>query len=119
MRELAGSSPALTEFLKGEKKMKTVVQELIKELETIQETKCKTLQERIFFDGVLAIIEGKYIEKEKGMLINFHTEVVKMGLIDKDERRWTDSYEPQIKEMATKYYNETFTELGTEPKEIE
>jgi hypothetical protein len=43
----------------------TVIQELISEFEEIKKTKCKTLQEVIFFDGVLAIIEGKYLKKEQ------------------------------------------------------
>jgi uncharacterized protein YfbU (UPF0304 family) len=47
----------------------TTLQELIKEFEDIKQTKCKTLQEVMFFDGVLAIIEGKYIEKEKEQII--------------------------------------------------
>jgi hypothetical protein len=42
----------------------TILQELIKEFENIKQTKCKTIQEMLFFDGVLAIIESKYIEKE-------------------------------------------------------
>ena len=41
------------------------MQELIEEFEIIKTTKCKTLQEMIFFDGILAIIESKYLEKEK------------------------------------------------------
>lgn len=44
---------------------KTAIQELMSEFEDIKKNKCKTLQEVIFFDGVLAIIEAKYIEKEK------------------------------------------------------
>jgi adenylosuccinate synthase len=47
----------------------TAIQELIKEFENIQESNCKTLQERLFFDGVIAIIESKYIEKEKEQII--------------------------------------------------
>jgi len=43
----------------------TVLQELISDFEEIKKTKCKTLQEVIFFDGVLAIIEAKYLDKEK------------------------------------------------------
>jgi len=88
--------------------MKTVLQELIKEFETIKETKCKTLQEVVFFDSVLAIIEGKYLEKEKAQLIDFHIEVMKTGLINEGETKWIDGYEPKIKETATDYYNETF-----------
>jgi folate-dependent tRNA-U54 methylase TrmFO/GidA len=38
---------------------------LISEFEEIKRTKCKTLQEVMFFDGVLAIIEAKYLDKEK------------------------------------------------------
>lgn len=43
---------------------KTLIQQLIEEFETIQKTKCKTMQEVVFFDGVLAIIDG-YLAKEK------------------------------------------------------
>jgi hypothetical protein len=43
----------------------TVIQELISEFEEIKKTKCKTLQEVIFFNGVLSIIEGKYLKKEQ------------------------------------------------------
>ena len=50
--------------------MKTAIQELIDELEIIKTTKCKTLQEMIFFDGILAIIESKYLEKEKEQIID-------------------------------------------------
>jgi len=52
-----------------EKKL-TPIQELIKEFENIKETKCKTLQEVVFFDGVLAIIESKYVAKEKKIIID-------------------------------------------------
>ena len=38
---------------------------LIEEFENIKHTQCKTLQEMVFFDGVLAIVESKYLEKEK------------------------------------------------------
>ena len=47
----------------------TVLQELIKEFEEIKKTNCKTMQEMMFFDGVLAIIEGEYIEKEREQII--------------------------------------------------
>ena len=50
--------------------MKTAMQELIEEFEIIKTTKCKTLQEMIFFDGILAIIESKYLEKEKEQIMN-------------------------------------------------
>lgn len=50
----------------------TVLQELIKEFEDIKLTKCKTMREMMFFDGVLAIIEGKYLEKEKQQILEAH-----------------------------------------------
>lgn len=48
--------------------MKTTLGKLVDELEDIKKTKCKTLQEVIFFDGVMAIIEAKYLQKEKETL---------------------------------------------------
>ena len=48
----------------------TPIQELIKEFEFIKESKCKTLQEMVFFDGVLAIFEAKYLIKEKESIKN-------------------------------------------------
>ena len=51
-------------------KQLTPIQELIKEFENIKETKCNTLQEVVFFDGVLAIIESKYLAKEKKVIID-------------------------------------------------
>ena len=52
---------------------KTAMQELIAEFTSIKETKCTNMLEVMFFDGVLAIIEGKYIEKEKQQIIDaFH-----------------------------------------------
>ena len=55
--------------------MKTPIQELIEKFEDIQANKCKTLQERIFFDGVLAIIESTFLDKEKKTMIDFAAEV--------------------------------------------
>lgn len=74
--------------------MKTVIQELISEFETIQENHCKTLQERIFFDGVISIIESKYIQKEKCQII----ESVDYG------KKYHESFDF----TAEQYYNETF-----------
>ena len=72
----------------------TAVQELISEFAEIKKTKCKTVQEVMFFDGVLAIIEGKYLEKEKQQIIDsFNTGLFHGGkLISSGEQ----------------YYNETF-----------
>lgn len=48
----------------------TPIQELIKEFEFIKENHCKSIHEMFFFDGVLAIIETKYLDKEKEVLKN-------------------------------------------------
>ncbi len=42
---------------------KTAVRQIIETLEEIKRTKCTTLKEAIFFDGVLAVIEGGGFEK--------------------------------------------------------
>jgi hypothetical protein len=43
----------------------TAVQQMITEFTDIQRNKCKALQEVLFFDGVLAIIEAKYLPLER------------------------------------------------------
>lgn len=70
--------------------MQTILQELIKQFENIKETKCKSIQEMLFFDGVLAIIESGYLEKEKNQII---------AAYDKGNRKF---------ENGSEYYNETF-----------
>ena len=67
----------------------TVLQEIIKEFENIKLTKCKTIQEMMFFDGVLAIIEGKYIEKEKQQIIEAHA----VGRLKEISGNKTDGYD--------------------------
>ncbi len=78
----------------------TVLQELIKEFENIKLTKCKTMQEMMFFDGVLAIIEGKYIEKEKQQIIEAHA----VGRIKEVSNVKTDGYD---------YYEKLSTEASS------
>jgi len=53
--------------------MKTPMQELIEKFETIQKNDCKTVQEVVFFDGVLAICDG-FVEKEKKAICDAYTE---------------------------------------------
>ena len=77
----------------------TVLQELMKEFENIKLTKCKTMQEMMFFDGVLAIIEGKYIEKEKQQIVEAHA----VGRIKQASGVTTDGYD---------YYEKLSTEAG-------
>ena len=73
----------------------TAMRELIEEFEIIKTTKCKTLQEMIFFDGILAIIESKYLEKEKEQIIEAY-------LTGAD---YTNDEEVIL---ANEYYNETY-----------
>jgi len=47
-------------------------------------------------------------EIEKQQIIDFHIEVMKIGLIAEGEKKWTDAYESKIREVATKYYDEIF-----------
>lgn len=77
--------------------MKTALQELISELEYIKENNCKNLQEMVFFDGVLAIIESKYLEKEKVQIIQSYDQYLYGGI--SGVRKFEDGDD---------YYNETF-----------
>ena len=77
--------------------MKTTLQELIEEFEDIKKNKCKTLQEVIFFDGVLAIIESRYLEKEKAQIIAAYNQDLYGGL--NENHKFSDGIE---------YYDETF-----------
>ena len=74
------------------------MQELIEEFEIIKTTKCKTLQEMIFFDGILAIIESKYLEKEK--------EQIKKAFSDGQE---TPINHPTLPHYSNdEYYNDNY-----------
>ena len=43
----------------------------------------------------------------KKQIINFHIEVMKIGLIEEGDKKWSDGYLPKIKETAEKYYEQT------------
>lgn len=77
--------------------MKTALQELISELEYIKDNNCKNFQEVIFLDGIIAIIESKYIEKEKEQIIKSYND----GLSD-------DIIHGSDFEDGNDYFNETF-----------
>jgi N-acetyl-anhydromuramyl-L-alanine amidase AmpD len=59
----------------------TTIKELIKDLKTIKQKEGKTLQDLLFFDGVVAIIESKYIEKEKEQIISAFNQGYREGEI--------------------------------------
>ena len=60
--------------------MKTVLRELMDEIEFIKNNQCESIQEMLFFDAVLSIIETSYIEKEKQQIINAYNEDLYGGL---------------------------------------
>jgi len=53
----------------------------------------------------------EWLQKDKHQSIDYHIGVMKVGLIEEGEKKWTDSYVPKIKEVAIKYYDETFNEV--------
>jgi hypothetical protein len=56
--------------------MKTAVQQIIEKFEYIKENHCKSLQEVVFFDGILAVLEsGEYKAIEKEQAVEFAYEV--------------------------------------------
>lgn len=79
--------------------MKTAVQQIIEKFEHIQKNDCKTLPEVVFFDGVIAIIESEFLEKERHQIF----EAVKYG--------FNDANKPFLDRDVSfaNYYNETFT----------
>ena len=44
-------------------------------------------------------------QTEKEKMVNFHIEVMKQGLIEEGDKKWTDAYLPKIRETAEKYYD--------------
>jgi len=56
------------------------------------------------------------VEAAKAMhrqeIIDFHIEIMKKGLIEEGDIKWTDGYLPKITEMATNYYDQTFYKKG-------
>ncbi len=76
------------------KKKVTAVRELIEELNYIKLNKTIMLQEVIFFDAVIAIIESKYIQKEKDQIKDTY---------------WDGGEDlPLLPEDCEEYYNQTY-----------
>jgi len=46
----------------------TPMMELIEELKTIKENNCKTFTEVVFFDGIISLIDAKYLPKQKQVM---------------------------------------------------
>lgn len=58
--------------------------------------------------NTIQIMLSKLIPTEQSQIINFHIEVMKIGLIKEGHDRWTDSYKPMLKETAENYFLENF-----------
>jgi hypothetical protein len=58
-----------------------------------------TMQHNLFYNAK---------EMEKQQIIDFHVSVMKKGLIEEDDRKWSEGYLPKITEVAEQCYNETF-----------
>jgi len=86
--------------------MKTAMQELQDALE-IYSRHNKGTQEGKAIDIILSGLP-KFIEAEKEQMINFHIEVMKEGLIEEGDKKWTDGYLPKISKTAEKHYQQTF-----------
>ena len=57
------------------------------------------------------MIENKIeqaLQIERDQMIEFHIEVMKNGLIEEGDRKWSDGYLPKIKGQAEQTYTEIF-----------
>ena len=86
--------------------MKTAMQELQDALE-IYSRHNKGTPEGKAIDIILSTLP-KFIEAEKEQMINFHIEVMKEGLIEEGDKKWSDEYLPKISKTAEQYYTKTF-----------
>lgn len=89
----------------------TVLNELIKEFDRVKSNDCNSLREMLFFDGVLAIIEARYLQKEKDQIIDSFLA----------GKRFSDGdrYAPNTSlDIANKWFDDTHTvpTLTTEEK---
>ena len=94
--------------------MKTAMQNHIADMKKIQEmVKSKNLDKDLEVT-ILESIEGcienaeSFLEAEKEQMINFHIEVMKEGLIEEGDKKWSDGYLPKISKTAEQYYTKTF-----------
>ena len=92
--------------------MKTVLQEIIQwTIENAFNVEAQDGTNYIAIDHEeMRIKFDEWLQKDKQQSIDYHIGVMKVGLIEEGEKKWNDSYEPKIKEVAIKYYNETFNE---------
>ena len=98
--------------------MKTVVQQMIEEIDNQQKRYIDLAKkDKKLSKGVDAILTAttllkmkvkELLEAEKEQMINFHIEVMKEGLIEEGDKKWSDGYLPKISKTAEQYYTKTF-----------
>lgn len=103
-------------------KQKTAIKQAIELLEQQR----KSLQE-LDLDGLLLenelahksnqinsiqLLLAKLIPTEERQMIEFHIEAMKLGLIREGERKWSDDYEPKIKDTAEKLFAQTYGDVA-------
>ena len=69
------------------------------------QTAIEWLHSRLQTEPFLTVEDfNKAKEMEKEQMINFHIEVMKVGLINEGETKWNDGYLPLIRKTAEKYF---------------
>ena len=61
--------------------------------------------------NTIQLLLAKLIPTEEKQMIDFHIDVMKIGLIEEGDKKWSDGYLPKIKETAEKYYSQTFGDV--------
>jgi hypothetical protein len=57
---------------------------------------------------IIYVFAKKTKKHTKEEMIDFHVLVIKEGLIEEGELKWEDSYEPKVRDLAERKYNEIF-----------
>jgi hypothetical protein len=90
--------------------MKTILQELIQW--TIENAFTVEAQDGTHYVAIdheeMRAKFDDWLEKEKQQLIDFHIEVMKLGLINEGGEKWKGGYEPIIRNTATEYYDKAY-----------
>ncbi len=66
--------------------------------------------------NTIQILLSKLIPAEEKQMVDFHIEVMKVGLIEEGKNKWADGYEPIIRKVAEKHFQQTF---GVDEKKVE
>jgi hypothetical protein len=83
-----------------------------KGMETTKQTAVDFLMDKLFDPSMMVDEQLKWFkeakEMEKEEMINFHIEVMKLGLNQEGERIWEEAYLPKVSSIATQKYTETY-----------